>query len=297
MSKRLVGSIVLSVGAILGLVGVGSCLEKIPAGYVGVVYSLNGGVTGEILGQGMHLISPIEHVAEYPVSTETMYLSRDEKQGGKDDDSFNISTKDGKPVSVDVELSYRYDADKADEVYTKWRGKNPREIENTYIRARVKSVANEITSQYAVTDVYGEKRTELNRKVFDALSEELAKNNIILETFTFTDVRPDDDTKLAIQAKVDAQQKLEQQRIEAESASVEAERRKVEEQGIAEAKRIKAQANADSLLIEAEAEAKANRLISESLNDKLLKLKEIEQWDGKKSLVQGSSTPIVNLGE
>lgn len=297
MSKRLVGSTVLGVVLLAGLVGFISCSEKIPAGYNGIVYSLNGGVTGEILGQGFHFISPLEKVAEYPVSTETMYLSKESVEGSKDDNSFNISTKDGKLVNVDVELSYHYDADMLDEVYTKWRGKKPNEIEDTYIRARIKAVANEISSQYGVIDVYGEKRVELNTKVFEQLSKDLAVDGIVLETFTFTRIEPDEQTQKAIQEKVDAQQKLEQAKIEAENVQIENEKKISKANADAEAKLITAKAEADVLRISAQAQKESNELIAQSLTDKVLRLKELQKWDGKLPTVTSDATSIISIGE
>ena len=85
------------------------CTTKIDAGYGGVVYSMNGGVEDDALSQGWHVVSPFKTITEYPISTETVYLSRDKKEGSSDDDSFFISTKDGKNVNVDVSYSYRMD--------------------------------------------------------------------------------------------------------------------------------------------------------------------------------------------
>ncbi len=297
MNKRLVGIGILGFGLVVGIIAFASSLERVPAGYAGVVYSLNGGVSGEVLGQGMHLLSPIKHVSKYPVSTETMYLSKDSVEGSKGDDSFFISTKDGKMVSVDVELSYHYDIEMVDKVYTKWRGKKPSEIEDTYIRARIKSLSNEITSNYGVLDVYGEKRTELNNAVFVKLRDMLGSDGIILETFNFTRIEPDAETQVAIQSRVNEHQKLEQSRIEAERTKVEAQKQLISAQADADAKKIQAQGDADSRMIQAEAEKNANNLISQSLDEKVLRLKELQKWNGALPTVQsGDSTPIIKIG-
>ena len=307
--KRLVGTAILGTGVLVAGGVFVSCLEKIPAGYSGVVYSLNGGVTGEVLGQGMHLLSPFEHIAKYPVSTETMYLSKEISEGNKEDDSFNISTRDGKMVNVDAELSYHYDHDMLDEVYTKWRGKKPSEIEDTYIRARVKSTANEITSQYGVMDVYGEKRTELNTKVFKALEKELAEDGIVIETFNFTRIEPDAQTQKAIQEKVNAQQELEKIKIEAQKQEVEndkqikikeaeAKQRMIEAQAQAERISVNAEAEANAIRVKAEAQAEANRKLAESLTDKVIQSEYIKAWEAggsKVPQVQGQAATIIDL--
>ena len=52
--KGKVGAIILAIILILGIAACVICMEKIPAGYVGVVYNMNGGVDVEVLTQGWH---------------------------------------------------------------------------------------------------------------------------------------------------------------------------------------------------------------------------------------------------
>ena len=85
--------------AILILVLLALSFTRIEPGYAGVVYNPSGGVEGKVLGQGWHLVLPWKKVTSYPVSTETVYLSKDDSDG--DNTSFDVSTKDGKLVNVD----------------------------------------------------------------------------------------------------------------------------------------------------------------------------------------------------
>lgn len=308
--KLLVGFIgVLVAILIVGVFTCTLCLRKVSPGYAGIVYSMNGGLQDDTLSQGWHFIGIGKKLITYPVSTETMYLSKDEQEGSKGDDSFNISTKDGKLVNVDAELSYHYDNERLKHVFSKWRGKSSEEIEATYIRARIKEAANEISSRYPVMDVYGEKRSELNKKVFEQLAVKLEQDGIILETFNFTRIEPDEQTKKAIQEKVDAQQKLEQDKIEAERQEIanqkniaikeaEAEAAKIE--AVAHAERLKINAEAEAIRIKAEAEAKANEALSKSLTGNVLELRKIEAWEngGQVPQVQGGNVnPIISMGE
>lgn len=79
VKKGFIGAIVLAVvlfgGVILGLM----CTERIPAGYVGVVYNMNGGVDGEVLQQGWHLVSPTKKVTTYSIGIEQSYLTAENK--------------------------------------------------------------------------------------------------------------------------------------------------------------------------------------------------------------------------
>ena len=74
MSKTIGG---LLAGAVIvgGIIGGTICTERIPAGYVGVQYSVNGGVQDEVLTQGWHLVSPTKKVTLYSVATETFVMS------------------------------------------------------------------------------------------------------------------------------------------------------------------------------------------------------------------------------
>ena len=70
MRKGKLGAILLALVLIIGLVCCVVCLEKIPAGYVGVVYNMNGGVDGEVLEQGWHLVAPTKKVTKYSIGIE-----------------------------------------------------------------------------------------------------------------------------------------------------------------------------------------------------------------------------------
>ena len=70
---------------------------------------MNGGVDGEILTQGWHLVSPTKKVTTYSIGIEQSYLTSDKKGDSKEDESFSIPTSDGKTVRVNLEFSYRFD--------------------------------------------------------------------------------------------------------------------------------------------------------------------------------------------
>ena len=84
MSKT-IGGILAGIILIGGVAGSLICTEKIPAGYVGVQYSMSGGIKDEILTQGWHIVSPTKKVTLYSVATETFVMSQDERAGSKDD--------------------------------------------------------------------------------------------------------------------------------------------------------------------------------------------------------------------
>jgi regulator of protease activity HflC (stomatin/prohibitin superfamily) len=275
------------VGAILILIFITCCmcLTTIGAGYVGVVYNTNGGVEEKTLSQGWHIMSPWQHVTEYPVSTETVYLSKDTKEGSKEDDSINVGTADGKPVSVDVSYTYHFEPTKLQHVFNKFRGQEAKAIADTYIRRFVKDNMNAVSTQYGIFDIYGGKRPEVAMKAYKMLSESLLPDGILIEGLSIVDVRPDEATKQAIQAKVNAIQGLQQIEVEKSRSVIEAEKKKIDADGEATKKRI-----------EADAVAYSNAKIQASATTQVIALEWIKKWDGKVSAVQsGNGNSMVQI--
>lgn len=272
------GIIGLAIGgaALLGFM----CTSKIDPGYAGVIYNMDGGVEDHVLSQGYHVVAPWKKVIEYPISTETVYYTK--SADGKDDcgfrlaqhkipdNSINVNTKDGKQVNVSVTYSFHMDPDNLPAVFTKFRGQSTQNIEAGYVKNEMYQAINEVTSQYSLMELVGDKRPEINSKIFEKFRASLEPFGIVIETFNLSDVVPDEQTKEAIQKVVNAQNVFEQAKIEKQTAEIEAEKA-----------RIQARGKADAALIEAEGQAQANAKLQESLNANILQQRAIEKWDGK----------------
>lgn len=200
------------------------CMERVPAGYVGVVYNMNGGVDGEVLTQGWHLVSPTKKVTTYSIGIEQSYLTSEKKGDSKKDESFNIPTSDGKTVKVNLEFSYRFDADRVTDTFIQFKGRSGEEVKDTFIKPKIIAWTQEISATYPVTDIFGDKRTQINAELDVYLKEKFEPYGIIIDTVNFTDISVDDETAAAIQKKVTAQQELELANIEAQTAKVQAEK-------------------------------------------------------------------------
>ena len=306
MKNGSIGALILAIlifgGLILGI----TCTERIPTGYVGVVYNMSGGVDGEVLSQGFHLVAPTKKVTVYSIGIEQSYLSSDKIGDSPKDESFKVPTSDGKTVKVNLEFSYRFDEERVAETFTKFKGKSGEEIKDDFIKPKIMAWTQEVTAHYPVTDIFGDKRTQINAELDAYLRDKFDPYGIIIDTVNFTDISVDDETAAAIQKKVNAQQELELANIEAETAKiqankdrevarVQAEKDKEVAAIKAEQKIIAAEAEAQALLIAAEAEAEANRKIAESLTSELIEKLKYEQWDGKLPTVSGSSGTIVSI--
>lgn len=290
-----VGGVVLAVVLVFVVLFCIVCTKQIPAGYVGVVYNMNGGIEGEVLTQGWHLVPPTKKVTTYSIGLEQSYLTSENKGDSKEDESFSIPTSDGKTVRVNLEFSYRFDEARVAETFTTFKGKSGTTIKDTFIKPKVIAWTQEVSAHYPVTDIFGDQRTAINAELDTYLKEKFDKYGIIIDTVNFTDISVDAETAAAIQKKVTAQQELELANIEAQTAKIQAEKDKEVAEIAAEQAIIEAEAQAETLIIAADAEAEANRKIADSLTPELIEKIKYEQWNGELPTVTGSNA-IIDIG-
>jgi len=259
------------------------CTYRINPGYAGVIYNMDGGIQSETLSQGYHVVAPWKKVISYPVSTETVYYTIDTEEDGKTvDKTINVNTKDGKQVNVSVTYTYHMDVDMLPAVFEKFRGQPINSIENGYMKNSMFEALNNVTSQYSLLDLLGNKRPEVNETIFKAFRDNLAPYGIIIETFNLSNVAPDDATKETIQNVINAQNRLEQSRIELQRTEVEA-----------ETARVKAKGESDALIIQAEGQAEANAKLQSTLTQMIIDQRKIDKWNGELPKIVGAESMII----
>jgi len=300
MRSGKIGGILLAIILIVGIGLLAACTVKIPAGYVGIVYDMNGGVSDEALSQGWKLVAPTKKVTTYTIGLEQSGLTAENTQDSSADESFNIPTSDGKTVRVSLEFSYRFDEEQIAKTFVMFKGKSGEEIKTTFIKPKIKAWTQEVSANHPVADIFGDQRTAINDELDVHLEQKFKSYGIIIDTVNFTDISVDEETAKAIQQKVNAQQEQELARIQAETAKVQAEKDKQVARIAAEKDRevasinaekqiIAAQAQADALMIQADAEAEANKKIAASITDELIEMTKFERWDGVLPKVSGGT--------
>lgn len=283
MRKGLIGGIALAVVFVIALFSCILCMSRIPTGYVGVVYSMNGGVQDELLTQGFHLVSPTKNVKLFTIGNEQIVLTKDERDGSQEDDSFMVSTADNANISVSFQMSYRFIQDRVVETYKKFRGMNGSDIINSRVRTVLKAKISEVTTFYSMMDIYSGDRGKINAEITEFLNRELGKEyGIEVIDASIIDVHPDNQLQQTIDDRVKAMQRKQQAEAEQETIKVQN-----------ETKILEAEAAAKAKIIEAEGEAEANKIISQSLTEQLIKKMEMEarQQHGWIT-VQGANTVV-----
>ena len=304
--KGIVGGIATGFVIIVLIVCGFKCTERIPAGYVGVVYNMNGGIEKDVLRQGWKLVSPTKTITLYSTALEQSYMTKDDVGDSPNDESFEIPTKEGASLEADVAFSYSFDEARVPEVFTRFRGQDGKEILNSFIKPKMQAWIKEETSAFSMIDIVSKQRGQVNATITKKMKQRFDKYGIVIDNVALADIRPDKDTDKAIKKKIKAQEELETAKVTAETDKVNAERDKAvalinaekekEAASIeAEKAKIKAEGDAEAKRIAAEAEAEANEKIAKSLTPELIEKQKIEKWNGSVPQIQGGSTPIVDM--
>ena len=274
--KQGIIAVILGVAIIGGIFGVKS-FEYIGTGKVGVVYTMRGGVQDNTLDTGVHFISPFEKVKEFTVANEQIILSKDDRDESEGDESFKVATADDASISISFQMSYRYDPSTVVDTYKKFKGMDGEDIVEKRVKTVLKSEVSEITTDYSLMDIYSGNRAEINDRLTEYLNKQFTKDyGINVLNASIIDVHPDKQLKKAINNRVAALQEKQQAEAEQEKVKVEVETKKIQTEKEAEVNKIKAESDAEIQITKAKAEAEANRLLSESITENLIKMKEAE---------------------
>lgn len=251
--NRIFGAVVIGGVVLFGGILTMMSLENVKQGHVGVVFSRNGGVIQETLPSGTHFINPIHKVTEYPVSLDSVVYK-----------TMELTTKDGKPLKMDIEYDYQNELEKVPYIFNTWKGQKSNDIEENFLRSRARESAQTVTSRYTILEIF-QNYESIKNEIGDLFANNVKEHGFLVENFVLGAPQPDESTKQAIDAVVVAQQQLEQLKIEKQKAQAVAEKQKIEAQGIADAEIEKARGTAE-----------ANRLLQQSITPQLLQKMEME---------------------
>lgn len=268
--KAISGLISLFIFSFLVVIIIFLFVERVPEGKVSVVYSPSGGAT-KVLDPGWHLIKPFERTTEYPTRITIV------------EDKVSVTTTDGKKITMPVRYEMKVDKTKVLDIFKELGSQNVEQIQQGYLYQKLFKASRDVVSNYSVLDIYGTKTSEASAKVTEQMAEGVVQLGFIISDVTLGTPEVDPETQAAIDARVKAAQENELKKQELENERIEAEKKKVIAEG-----------EANKRLIDAEAEAKANRMIAESITDELIKMKEAEARLQHGWITVNGGTPIVD---
>lgn len=248
-----------------------NCTTFLGSGEAGVLYSINGGVKDEVLSGGFKWIKFTDKVKKFNTSNEQLIIKE-----GKEE-SFSVSTADEAILSIDFQMTYSFDPEVLPETYRKFRGMDGDDIIEKRLKAVLKAKVSEVTSQYSLMDLYSGNRAPINAEITKYLNQIFHDSyGIFVDDASIIDTHPDKQLKKAISDRLAAVQEKQKAEAEKETRKVKLEMEKAVAENEAEIKKIKAQNEAEITKLEAEAGAEANKKLSKSITNELIKMKEAE---------------------
>jgi regulator of protease activity HflC (stomatin/prohibitin superfamily) len=227
--------IITVAGVILVILGLfSSSVKVIEPGQVGV-QSLFGKVQDNVLESGLHLVDPVVEITQFDTRTQNYTMSAVNNEGNKSgDDAIRVLSSDGLEVTVDLSVLYR--------VYP---FKTPYLLQNIgidYVDKIVRPVARTAVRDNAVAyeavALYSSKRQEFQTKIYNAISQSFAKNGIELQQLLVRNISLPASVKASIESKINAEQDAQKMQFVLQKEKQEAERKRVEAQGIADYQKI-----------------------------------------------------------
>jgi prohibitin 1 len=219
------------VAVIVLLILLFSSTTSIPTGNVGVL-TLFGKVTGDVLGEGIHVINPLKSVQKLSVQTQSVK------------ETANTPSNEGLILDLDTSLLFRLDRSKAALVFQTVGENYAEKIVEPTLRAAIRSA----TSAHTANALYTNARELVQQQIQDELTTQLAARGVIVEAVLLRDVRLPAMLKSSIEAKQQAEQDALRMSFILQKEKQEAERKRIEAQGIADFQKIVAQGISPQLL-------------------------------------------------
>ncbi|AWG21541.1 band 7 protein [Flavobacterium faecale] len=223
------------IGFVLALIGVFStAFKQIDAGQVGVK-SLYGNVQPDILDSGLHVINPLLDVTIFDVQTQNYTMSADHGEGAQEgDDAIRVLSNDGLEVVIDLTVLYKVMPTDAPKILKGIGINYIDKIVRPVTRTRIRDNA----VYYDAVALYSTKRNEFQDRIFKSIAVDFEKRGLILEQLLIRNINLPASVKTTIESKINAEQDAQKMQFVLQKEKQEAERKRVEAQGIADYQRI-----------------------------------------------------------
>ncbi|WP_162126136.1 prohibitin family protein [Flavobacterium phycosphaerae] len=256
-------------GFVIILIGLlSSAFKQIDAGKVGVK-SLYGNVQPDILESGLHLVNPLLDITVFDAQTQNYTMSAIHSEGAQEgDDAIRVLSNDGLEVVIDLTVLYRVIPQDAPKIL-KGIGENYTDkIVRPVTRTRIRDNA----VYYDAVALYSTKRNEFQQRIFQSIEQDFKKRGLVLEQLLIRNINLPASVKTTIESKINAEQEAQKMQFVLQKEKQEAERKRVEAQGIADYQRI----------------------ISSGLTDKQL---QYEQIKAQKEIATSANAKIIFMGK
>jgi prohibitin 1 len=220
VGSRFVRNVLIGLILVVLLI-IGGPIKVVPAGHVGVK-DLFGRVSPNPLHAGVNLVLPFTRVVKMSVQTQEVK------------ETAEVPSKEGLMMELEGSLLYRLDPEKAAEMY--------RTVGRTYqdvvVFPQIRSAIREVTASYDAKALYSAQREQIARETFDLFQKMVKGRGIIAEAVLLRKIGLPPIVANAIQEKLKREQEAEQMKFVLQKEQQEAERKRIEAQGLADFQKI-----------------------------------------------------------
>jgi regulator of protease activity HflC (stomatin/prohibitin superfamily) len=225
---RLLGMLLVALGIFT------SCIKQIDAGEVGVKV-LFGSVQNDVLGSGLHFVNPLMDIKKLDVKTQNYTMSGVTDEGHKTgDDAIRVLTSDGLEVTIDLTVLYRIVATEAPKLLKE----TGTDYEDKIVRPLTRTKIRDNAVYYQAVDLFGNKRDEFQQRIYKSIEDDFRKRGLMLEQLLVRNITLANSVKASIESKINAEQDAKKMEFVLQKEKQEAERKRVEAQGIADYQHI-----------------------------------------------------------
>jgi regulator of protease activity HflC (stomatin/prohibitin superfamily) len=252
-------------GIVVVLLGaLSASVRQVDAGFVGVK-TLFGKVQMETMGSGLSVINPMMDVTNIDTRTQNYTMSGIHDEGSKaGDDAIKVLTADGLEVTIDLSVLYRVNPVEAPKLLSEI-GVN---FEDKIVRPITRTRIRDNSVYYDAVALYSTKRDEFQSRIFKTIEIDFKQRGLILENLLVRNITLPASVKSTIEQKINAEQEAQKMQFVLQKEKQEAERKRVEAQGISDYQRI----------------------INESLSDRQL---QYEQIQAMKELAKSPNAKVI----
>ena len=264
---RRMSGVVRLIGFALMIIGIFiSCIIQIDAGTIGVK-KLFGKVQNDVLGSGLHLINPVLEVERMDVKTQNYTMSGVNDEGTKaGDDAIRVLTADGLEVTIDLTVLYKLLPSDAPKIVRE----TGLDYNNKIVRPLTRTKIRDNAVYYEAIALYSTRRDEFQQRIFKDIERDFVKRGLILEQLLVRNITLPQSVRTTIEQKISAEQEAQKMQFVLQKERQEAERKRVEAQGIADYQRIISEGLTDKQL--QYESIKAQLELSKSANAKVIVL-------------------------
>jgi len=243
-----------AVCAVLVLIALAQTVRVVPAGHVGVV-DLFGRVDHATRKSGLNIVNPLARVVVMSVKTQELK------------EVMDVPSREGLTMQLEASVLFHLDPEQAAEVY---KSVGPDYV-SVLLEPQFRSVTRGVTSQYEARALYTSEREQLAHGIAGELEKLVEPRGVLIESTPLRKITLPARLATAIEEKLGAEQESQRMQFVLMREKQEADRRRIEAQGIADFQRI----------------------VSQGINEQLLKWKGIE---ATQKLAESQNAKVVIVG-